>query len=54
MVNQSEDLSKGAKMFYKTSKKMNSSCCKIFWMYINKIHTIKINLLTSITWPAKC
>jgi hypothetical protein len=53
MVNQSEDLSKGAKMFYKTSKKMDSSCCKIFWMYINKIHTININLLTSILLKSK-
>ena len=30
LVAQSDDLSKGAKMFYKGSKKMNKSCCEIF------------------------
>jgi hypothetical protein len=30
MVAKSDDLSKGAKMFYTTSKKMNKSCCLIF------------------------
>lgn len=30
MVAKSEDLSKGAKTFYKTSKKMNKNCCLIF------------------------
>jgi hypothetical protein len=32
MVEKSNDLSKGAKMFYTTSKKMNKSCCSIFWL----------------------
>ena len=30
MVAKSNDLSSGAKTFYKTSKKMNKSCCTIF------------------------
>ena len=30
LVAKSNDLSKGAKVFYKTSKKVNKSCCNIF------------------------
>jgi len=31
-VAQSNDLSAGAKVFYKNSKDMNKKCCTIFWI----------------------
>jgi synaptobrevin family protein YKT6 len=34
MVAKSNDLSKSAKAFYKTSKSANSSCCVIFWKFV--------------------